>query len=67
MTYMCTVCPFHGSFLAANSKATSLALYCCLEKEKAVHNLSDMQPEGMEELREGKLSHNIWDLARVQG
>lgn len=67
MTYICTVSPLHSSFLAANGKATHLALHCCLAKEKAVYNLSDMQPEGTEELREGKLSHNIWDLARVQG
>jgi len=47
------VCPFHSSFLAANSKATCLALYCCLVKEKAIYNLSDMRLESTEELREG--------------
>lgn len=67
MTYICMVRPFHSSFLAANSKATRVALYYCLAKEKAVYNLSDTQVEGTEELREGEVSHNFWDLARVQG
>lgn len=69
MTYVCTVRLFRSSFLAANGKATLLALDCCLEKEKekAVYYISDMEQEGTEKLKEGKPSHNTWNLVRVQG
>lgn len=65
MAYICKVHPFHSSFLAANIMAAHLDLYCCLAKEEAEYNLSDLQPEGMAEWKEGKLSPNIWDTAKV--
>lgn len=65
MAYVCKVHPFHSSFSAANSKAARLDRYCCLAKEEAEYKLSDLQLEGTAEWKEGKLSPNIWDTAKV--
>lgn len=65
MACICKVHPFRSSFLAANSEAAHLALFCCLAEEEAEYNLSDLQLEGTAEWKEGKLSHNMWDMAKV--